>query len=203
MSTTAVFIELIISGIQSLIWCFMLLISVFGHKWLFAILPDLKDWSTIVMVILFAIAYTFGVIIDQIALVISLVIKPKDILLKLKSASRKSKQFTERDIRAIILSKEGKSSNFLNYIRSRIRIVRSTLINIFMITIASLILLFSRSTDFGIIIKWYYPLVIILIGLILIIISLFILGTLQYGYDSYTEALFKELNEDERKHLNL
>jgi hypothetical protein len=58
MSTTAIFAEILIIGIQSAIWMALLVSSLVGWDWMVDLLTQLKDWAALATVLLLALFYT-------------------------------------------------------------------------------------------------------------------------------------------------
>lgn len=64
-STTSLFVELLIAGLQSLGWLALLASILFDRTSLNV--ATAKDWMALVTAMLFALAYSFGIGIDRIA----------------------------------------------------------------------------------------------------------------------------------------
>lgn len=151
MNTTLLFVELLITGIQSMVWVSLLVLTVFGYEWL-AVLTSkiLTDFSVIVTSILISFAYSLGVIFDRVS----------DHFFHNIGKAIGKQEFPEADKPiSVIRFNLGKDNPHLNtqieYTRTRIRISRSSSLNIGLITIfAILFVLFqvSVSLKFGIII---------------------------------------------------
>jgi hypothetical protein len=58
LATTAIFAEILIAGLGTLVWLSLVIISVFGTEWLPA--DFLSDSDAIVAIGLFAVAYVLG-----------------------------------------------------------------------------------------------------------------------------------------------
>ena len=129
MSTTSLIIEHLIAGIQAGIWLTLLVLTVFGFTWL-NVNSSLKDYSTAIILLLFALVYPFGVAIDNFA----------DIILgrwknKLRSLSLKGEGLESDDIKISGMAllhkiKDDFLESYLAYIRMRIRVMRSFALNI-------------------------------------------------------------------------
>jgi len=70
MQTTPIFIENLISGIQASIWVILILLSLYGWKWIPEIVPYIKNMPAIVAFVLIAIWYLLGIIVERIAIYI-------------------------------------------------------------------------------------------------------------------------------------
>lgn len=130
MTTTALFIELLIAGLQSAIWIGLIVLSVFGTDWIN--LERLKGFETILAVILLPIVYPLGVLIDYLAdRVFTRWQKP------LRHLYLKDK--TQSALKLLTQTKDPFLTNYLDYIRRRIRLSRSAAINFALITVVSVI----------------------------------------------------------------
>ena len=68
MNTTLLFAELLIIGLQSAVWIFILLINVFSIGWVQTLqTSNLTNWQTAILIVLLSIFYVIGVIIDRAA----------------------------------------------------------------------------------------------------------------------------------------
>ncbi len=157
MSTTSVFAELLIVGIQTSVWIILLIFSFVGYDWATTLLPKMKDWAILTTIIVVAIWYTLGIIIDRLANAFFVVFNPKDILLRGRWIRRKAAQGTS-DARMLILAKEGQLFNFFEYMRSRIRIMRATVFNLILVTLSALLFVFLRCDVLGCTPKVYFSL---------------------------------------------
>lgn len=180
MSTTAIFVELLIGGIQASLWVMLFVMSLTGCDWILKIAPYLEKWSTLVMVVVFAFWYTLGILIDIIAHAIFRLINPADILKRIRWIDHEAQYVADETA----LNKEEKSSERVSYVRSRVRIVRTTAINLFLIIIASVIFIFSQCSIIGCPISpVYLAFMVIGGGIILILITLIALGTVELTHE--------------------
>ena len=145
MNTTTLFAEILIIGIQALIWITMIVLSIFGFDWINEIKPDLKDWSSIVAILLMAVGYTIGIIIDRIAYVFFQIVKPQNLLMKCNKVENWSKNAHNKQILAVYTG-----VSLIQYIRSKIRIIRSTTINLIFILLASALFVNQLTEKIGI-----------------------------------------------------
>lgn len=129
MSTTALFIELLITGLQAAIWLTLLILSILGYGWIS--LERLKGFEAIFAVLLLPIVYPLGVLIDYLA----------DAAFKrweLKIRAKYDLDQTQTVVRLLMQTKDSSLAAHFGYIRSRIRISRSSAFNFALITITSL-----------------------------------------------------------------
>lgn len=63
MATTSIFIEIVVTGIFTLAWVLLLLarLNIFHPSTLLLALAQYKDWSTPILVAIFAIVYVLGI----------------------------------------------------------------------------------------------------------------------------------------------
>jgi hypothetical protein len=68
MTTTAIFAEILITGLQAFVWLIFACLSVTGLDWLTAeTMADLKDWVGLITVFVLGFAYTLGIVVDRVA----------------------------------------------------------------------------------------------------------------------------------------
>ena len=193
MSTTTVFVELLITGIQASVWVMMLVITIAGYERIINLLPQLEKWISLVSIIVFAFWYSLGIIIDRLANIFSMIFRPGALLLK-NSWIRQKTYSATKDVRRIkILASEKSISQLLEYLLSRLRIVRATTLNMILITISCLIMFVSRCNSFGCESTLNAVLVTLGIGSILLVATFLMLGMLEIGYDAFLTNAEKEL----------
>lgn len=118
MSSTAMFVEILIIGIQTAIGITICVITLCGEVWLSEILIKIKNWETLVTIMLLAITYTLGIIVDRVGDGLFLLLNPKDILQK-NTWVQQWRDQAHSDIRIKILAKEGQLSSLIDYIHSK------------------------------------------------------------------------------------
>lgn len=155
MTSTVIFVEILFAGIQSMVWIVLLIFLVFGAQWL-PNLDTLPDVGGVLIVIGSAFAYSLGIVNDRMARIFfDLVITKKmttkaiDFWLKRRSGAGIDPEQGDPKItvdpRMTILVEEKKVTEFLNYLRSRLRIARSTVFNSLLTMLAAWLLIFARS----------------------------------------------------------
>jgi hypothetical protein len=138
MNTTTLFAEILIIGIQSLIWVAMIILSIFGYNWINPLKPDLKDWISIVAIFLLSTGYTIGIIVDRVAYLFFEMLKPYKFLLKFRFVKNWAENATINQIMNVYI-KEKSALTLIQYIRSKLRIIRATTINIILILLFSIL----------------------------------------------------------------
>jgi hypothetical protein len=126
MSTTALFVDLLIIGIQVAIWLGLLFLSLFGFDWIDRL--KVQGWEATIGVLLLPVVYPVGVFIDHLA----------DALLsrwrkRIRDKYVQDKSQTVMDL--LMTAKDDKLSTYYDYLRIRIRISRSSAFNFAVIAV--------------------------------------------------------------------
>ena len=115
MSTTNLFVELLVIGVGAVCWVGMLIMGIFGVEWFEAELLQ----SYPILVVLLAIVYLLGIISDRLA---------DYVFDKLFSGALRTRYFHEKreyqDARRLIFSSSNRLADMHEYGRTRIRICR-------------------------------------------------------------------------------
>ena len=125
MTTTAIIAELLIAGFQALGWILFLiwLRTGYGLTELKADAMGLDKWATLITILVVATAYGLGIIIDRLA---------DSIFGKIDKKLRKRwfKCVVKLPIARLSVAHKGDNmAKFLDYVRSRMRLSRSTMLN--------------------------------------------------------------------------
>lgn len=143
MSTTSVIIEHLICGIQTLLWIILLTLTVVGIDWIN--IEILSKFSTYIAAIILVFAYPVGIFMDELA----------DFIFTNESKKIRKETFCNEGLltaelhnstftTAFFLLRSSDNDFFkeyFNYLRTRVRIARSSTVNFLFITIT--IFLFS------------------------------------------------------------
>src|SRR3954466_1712965 len=126
MSTTALFVDLLIIGIQVATWLILLIFTVFDYRWFS--LEYIKGSETAIAVMLLPMFYPIGIFIDNLA---------DYVLHSWRDDIRKKSGLDEDQTITKLLTtlKDDKLSEYFDYVRIRIRISRSSALNFMLITI--------------------------------------------------------------------
>src|SRR5436305_1968876 len=111
MTTTALFIELLLTGLQAALWIVLIVFSLFGLDWIH--LDRIKGFEAIAAIPLFPLVYPLGVFIDYLA----------DEMLKHWDQRLRSKHIpdkTQSAMKLLINTKDVSLAGYLGYTRSRI-----------------------------------------------------------------------------------
>lgn len=146
MTTTNVFAELLIIGIETIGWIALLIFSAFGYHWL-----DFSIFNHLAVAVPLAVAaYVLGIIMDRVS----------DKLLAGADHAIRRRVLDEQTAKAFapmrlyILAQSPYLSTELDYMRSRLRIMRSSFINFGLLGVTGAAFILSRvvtttSTRYG------------------------------------------------------
>lgn len=127
MNTTSIVVEHLVIGAQAFVWVILFICSMFGFEWME------KAWMTSEVVAIvgsLVFVYPVGIFVDEIA---DMCFKPLTTWIR-----RKHKLPDKQTVFQLLVLLENESTTqYFQYLRSRIRIARSSTINFFVITIAS------------------------------------------------------------------
>ena len=189
METTTLYVELLIIGFEVIAWLGLFLASLIDVRRL-AVLPEkLEAYSLLVTLSLFGVAYLLGIVFDKITHF--LFGAQRGYLKKLLHGdicNRVEEEPDEdhRQIYARIMLDENRAGSDMLYGRSKVRILRASVINVPLITVAAAIFLNSSGDS-----RWWQA---ALVGLIFWLI---VLGTYVH-----TQRLYYARLQRLRKHLD-
>lgn len=168
MTTTVLFIEHLITGLQSFIWLSLLTFSITGYNWFRFDL--FKGFELFISFIALAIIYPIGIFVDNIA---DDLFKKWSKKIRDKIMSKEKVEYESLTVMKILYhSNDEFLKNYLGYIRTRIRISRSTALNFLIITILSVLFTIIRLNNLRA--TQFLELIIIetFIGVLIVIISI-------------------------------
>ncbi len=129
MRTTALVVEHLIVGSQTVVAIVFLLASLHGYEWLLLPAPA---YQLLTLVFSLLIAYPLGIFIDELA--------DRAFQQYTRSIRKKYDHREERKaFELLIRLKEKSTTQYFHYLRSRIRIARSSVLNFLLLTIASVL----------------------------------------------------------------
>jgi hypothetical protein len=129
MKTTAIFAELLIVGLQAIVWLIFAGLVFFEVSTIDTALFDtLKSWAALITIFVLSLSYVIGVIIDRVA---DSLFNQVDKKLREKYLIKSNQSVA--DMRLYIMSKNEGITDFLDYVRSRLRLARSTVLNVILI----------------------------------------------------------------------
>lgn len=130
MKTTQMYIELVVIGLETSIWICIMFINLLGSQISRNILYILDNWTTSILV--FGVLYIVGVLSDRLS----------DLVFQCIEQTVRRQSGLEAKTSIIIWEKYNQEK-FSDYTRSRIRILRASIINIPLITLGSIWYLFQ------------------------------------------------------------
>jgi len=168
MTTTVLFIEHLITGLQSFIWLAILTFSITGYNWFRFDL--FKGFELFISFIALAIIYPIGIFIDNIA---DDLFKRWSKKIRDNVMSKEKVEYESLTVMKILYhSNDEFLKNYLGYIRTRIRISRSTALNFLIITILSVLFTIIRLNNIKTIQFGGLIFIEVFIGLLIVIISI-------------------------------
>ncbi len=142
MSTTLLFVELLIAGIQVLIWFVLLILTVFGYEWALTLpVQAMHDWQILITAALLSFVYVLGILFDRLA----------DVIFSKWDRAIAYQRFPDAPHAfSVVRFQISKDNEYLNhqfeYTRSRLRIARASSLNFAITTILALIFVATRLT---------------------------------------------------------
>lgn len=132
MATTAIFAEILIIGFQAIVWLALLSMTILGTPRID--LNLLKGWETLIGLLVLAVAYTLGIVVDRVA---------DSVFDRFDQRLRKdfvpASPPSVHEMRLQVLAESEGMAGFLNYARSRVRIARSTAFNLVLIIVTAVL----------------------------------------------------------------
>ena len=143
MSTTALFVEYLVVGGQSVVWIGLALCCFFGTGWISGCADIADKWGVMIALLGSGILYTSGIVIER----LSGAIAPLAFSIRLLDKVLWLRRFRSlaRDRRTELIRQQGRVTESLEYGLSRIRVVRAGMANL-VLTYAAAIIAISRST---------------------------------------------------------
>jgi len=140
MTTTTLFAEILIVGLQASIWMGLIAATALGWN-LGDVLDRLAGISGAAMILLLAVAYVAGIIVDRFADSVGAQVR--------RFGGTKGRRRAPANMRMRVLLSDTPAVRFLEYQRSRIRIMRGTVLNTLLITGVGVVYLAQRSPADG------------------------------------------------------
>lgn len=145
MSTTAIFAELLVIGIQTGLWVTLLVASLEPTLFRNVDFEGLKEWEVLITAGLFAVCYSLGVLVDRLADLFFLVVPPSLFIKKNSRLYNLQSGLSKLKLKAIpvklveLAFRESKALEYFDYFRARIRITRALTINAMLTTVAAIV----------------------------------------------------------------
>lgn len=178
MNTTLLFAELLIIGLQTAVWIFILLINVFGIGWVQTLqTSNLANWQAAILIVLLSVFYVIGIIIDRVA----------DALFSRWEWKLRRVGFPEPPMPIVVLRFElARGNEPLNhqfeYNRTRMRISRASALNFGLATIMGVLYILTRAQISSPIGTWGVAVLTLIIGSALTLGAAFTWRKLIRGY---------------------
>lgn len=123
METTRLYIELVIIGLEGFIWMCTFLVDVIGNKAMGVLADILDNFSS--SLLLLGILYIIGILVDRLA----------DFIFQKKENAIRNKSGLHAKSSILVWNKYD-AENYAQYTRTRIRILRASILNLPMISIS-------------------------------------------------------------------
>jgi len=166
MATTAIFAEILIVGLQALVWLVLASVAILGVP--SVDVSSLEGWEGLITLAILAVAYALGIVVDRVA---DSVFDPFDRLLREKHIP--SSPLSVPEMRLRIMSESEGMASFLDYVRSRVRIARSTAFNCALIVGAAILLDLRREATVGGLVRHEWLVLTMVVGAALSALALF------------------------------
>ena len=192
MSTTTVFVELLIIGLESVAWLSLLISSLFGLDWLTTIAGIFEKADVFATIAVIGLAYVVGIVVDEIC---DSLIEPW--AKRIRESVQSDTKLKMWDVQAYVFSHSEVATSQLGYMRSRLRILRSSIFNIPLIIVFALLFLWTRAAvtaDLKAGITWFISVV----GLLLVGCALFVYRRITLSYWLRTLSIYKSLKRKEK-----
>lgn len=138
MSTTSLFAEILIVGLEALFWVLLLVAA--GCDVSLDILKEWEEYSALITILLLASAYVLGIFVDRVA----------DSFYSLFRYSIKVPPTVPVGRMRLLIMKDSEGmAKFLDYQRSRLRIARATVFNLFVTILVSSIWIVRHHEELG------------------------------------------------------
>jgi hypothetical protein len=172
MSTTSLYVELVVIGVQTTMWWALLLDCV--EHGIIKTLLNLTN-SALLIVLFLGMAYVIGMIFDRLA---------NAVFQRKENDVRKASGLQAKS--SLLVTETDKMKDHQSYTRSKYRILRSTTINIPLISICAVVNILINHTN-----KIQLVIAILIIGVVFTVVSYW--GTLCTIKDFYDKARVIEL----------
>ncbi|MFH0988539.1 MAG: hypothetical protein V1799_00810 [bacterium] len=185
MNTTAIVIEHLVIGIQTALWIVCVIFAIYGYQWI----PVLTLPSQLFVVMLsLLVVYPLGVFIDEVS----------DRMFRnwsLKIRRKYVHDDKQTAFKLLVKLKDSPTTLYFQYLRSRIRIARSSTVNIPLLTVA---VIFLTVRQFSSILREMTAGVVIIEATIGAIVTLLALFSWQRVSDTFAKRIqwgFEALKE--------
>jgi hypothetical protein len=184
MATTLLFAELLIIGMQVVVWLAILIVDVFGIEWLAGVpLQDVSVWQIPFLAVGFSVAYVLGILFDRIA---DSVFLPWDARLRKRILGN---QAPSVGVARFELAKDNERLHtYFEYTRSRVRIARASALNIGLTAVLSMVLVLTRIPGLAATDRTSLAAFVAILGCVLVLSSVFAWQKLMVGYFTFVKT---------------
>jgi len=195
MGSTTLFVEILITGLESVIWLGFLLGCLFGTEWLNFIAKSFEVAQAFTTTLLLGLVYVVGIIIEEVT----------DALFeswsdKLKASLNNGDMSRYNDIQDFVYSHYVmKTDDQLGYMRSRRRILRASAFNVVMIAISSIAFLWLRNSTITDLSKISLTVFIAIVGALGTWLSLFTYKRITRDFVYSIQGIYRSLMADKKK----
>lgn len=119
-------------GLQVEAWLGLAVLTIFGSEWID--LADVKDFAALLTVVVLALAYVLGIIVDRLADTVLDWLEKTKRGKRIKRSLSKNRELQKpaklSEMRMTVMHESEGMSRFLDYQRSRWRVARGTVVNL-------------------------------------------------------------------------
>ena len=187
MGTTLLFVELLVTGLQSSVWVFLIFVMLFGGNWVNLIdFEKLSAWTTLLTFFVLSFSYALGIVMDRVA---DFVFNKWNKRIGKKVIPNVNRSFSAMRFE---LGEDNESlNNQFEYTRSRMRIARASSINFTLIAIFSLVNVIIH-LDLARNLKTKAIITIILVGIFFISLAIYTWRELTTTYYELIKSNYKK-----------
>ena len=191
MNTAALFVEILIAGLESLVWIWLLISIAFSPQWSSVFIKTFSDVEVFITTVSLGFVYAIGVIIEELT---DAIFEPWSNHLKKSFIDSDMPSFY--DMQLYVSSHGGRDDEQFDYMRSRRRILRVSAFNIFLIGILALLLLWIQFPYISVSSKIEFSMVILFLGLGGSALSLFAYKRTTKAFVKTIQRMYKILKDD-------
>jgi hypothetical protein len=193
MSTTAIFVELLIIGAQALMWI-VVLAAAFQRSWFPAAFyfKWLPESGTLLTGGVLVTCYSLGIVVDRFADALTHRIRPERLVRRLPWLADQE-QRSERAPAFELAFREQRAFEVLNYYRSRFRVARALIPNVLMATLATALFTLTAPSH-GSLSRPVLTGVVLILGTSATLAALYTTGALELQMRAWREALVQLLD---------
>lgn len=195
MSSTTLFVEILITGLESVIWIGFLLGCLFGVEWFNFMALSFEKAQAFTTTLLLGLVYVIGIIFEEIT---DALFEPWSD--KLKASLNNGDMSRYNEIQDFVYSHYAmKTDDQLGYMRSRRRILRASAFNVVMIAICSIAFIWLRVPTVADSSKTSLTVFIAIVGLVGAWLSLFTYKRITGDFIHSIQGIYRSLMADKKE----